>query len=117
MAVVPAVPLLAASSALSTGTEADDPHSVQACVGYLGWRNETRASLNNEHCCGIGIHGGVNMLQKKKSYCDDLESGMSPNLKNESYKKDSITGCDTLAWWKVYLTVVQHTTLYLWNLC
>ena len=35
MAVVPAAPSSTASSAVSTDTKANDPHSVQAYAGYL----------------------------------------------------------------------------------
>ena len=52
------------------------------------------------------------MIQKKKSYCDVLVSGTSSNLKTKFYKKDSITGRVTLAWWKTCLDscTTYHTS-------
>ena len=71
-----------------------------------------RASLKDDHWVEIGIHKEVNILQQKQSYRDVLESGTSSGLKTESYQKDSITGCVTLAQWKVYLDscATYHTS-------
>ena len=71
-----------------------------------------RASFNDKHRCGIGIHKGINIFQKKKNYCDVVELGTSLNLKTESYKKDSNTRRVTLTWWKVHLDscTTYHTS-------
>ena len=50
------------------------------------------ATLNDDYYLGVDIHKGVNILQQKKSYSDVLKSGTSSKLKNQPYKKDSITG-------------------------